>query len=145
MLTTSAPSAENVELLSLIQSESDRTNMFYVVQAMKTQESTNYKPSHYLEGVNVTTQDRMELCQWGYNVMDVCKVDRNIATVAISYFDRYLSCRGLRSVETCLANEREFQLAFVVSLPFIKDRLFGWLARSFLPVPTLTLIPRFSP
>ena len=89
-----------------------------VIRVMTNQESTVYKPSYYLRGTAVTAHDRKELCQWGYSMADVCNVDRNIATVAITYFDRYLSCRGrgLRSVEICLAGEREFQLAFIVSI-----------------------------
>ena len=96
------------------------TNMLSIVQvqAMITKELSYYKPTRYLEGVNVTAQDRSEVCQWGYSIVDVCKVDRNTTTAAISYFDRYLSCRGLRSVEICLAFQSEFQLAFVVSFSY---------------------------
>ena len=87
-----------------------------VIREMVSLESTVYKPSHYLEGTAVTAHDRKKLCQWGYSLADACKVDRNIATIAITYFDRFLSCRGLRSVEVSLRREREFQLAFVVSI-----------------------------
>jgi hypothetical protein len=92
--------------------------MIHVIQAMKRQESTAYRTSPYLQNVVVTEKDRHDLCQWGFDIMDACQecqVDRRIATVAISYFDRFLSCRDLRSVEICLAGRREFQLAFIVS------------------------------
>jgi hypothetical protein len=55
------------------------------------------------------------MCQWGFNIVDACGVERNLAVVAITYFDRFLSCRGVRVVEVCLASQREFQLAFIVS------------------------------
>ena len=86
-----------------------------VIQEMKNKESTAYRPLHYLQGTVVTPHHREKLCQWGYNLADASQIDRSIATVTITYFDRYLSCRGLKLVEICLASLREFQLAFVVS------------------------------
>jgi hypothetical protein len=87
-----------------------------IIQTMKHQESTSvYKPLPYLENVAVSASDRQKLCQWGFSVLDASKVDRHLATVAVTFFDRFLSRHGLRSVETCLAGERELQLAYVVS------------------------------
>jgi hypothetical protein len=83
---------------------------------MKHQESTAYKPLPYLANdVGVTHKDREALLQWGFRILDACKVDRHFAIVAVSFLDRFLSCRGLRSVEACLARQREFQLAYTVS------------------------------
>ena len=107
------------------QASTGQDNMYYIIsvlQAMKNQESTVYKPSPYLKGTAVTEHDRKKLCVWGYTMADKCKVDRNIATVAINYFDRFLSCHGYRSVEVCLAGVREFQLAFDVSFEGIKNQ-----------------------
>ena len=96
--------------------QGNKNNIISVIREMMIQESTIYNPSHYLEGTAVTAHDRKELCMWGYSMADVCEVDRNIATVAITYFDRFFSCRGVRSVEVCLDHQREFQLAFIVSI-----------------------------
>lgn len=85
------------------------------IQVMKLQESTTYKPLHYLDHTAVTADDRRGLCQWGFEIMNACNMKPDIAVIAIGYFDRFLSNRGLRVVEACLANQREFQLAFVVS------------------------------
>lgn len=87
-----------------------------VIEAMEHKESTTYKPFHYLKNVEVSENDREEMCKWGFGVVEAIQLDRQIATIAIQYFDRYLSNRGLRSVEICLSGQREFQLAFIVSL-----------------------------
>lgn len=86
-----------------------------VICAMKHQERTVYKQSHYLENVGVTALDRMDLCKWGFGIVDACNIDRKVATIAITYFDRFLSCRRSSAVDMCLAERRELQLAFIVS------------------------------
>jgi hypothetical protein len=86
-----------------------------IIEAMKHQESTVYRPSHYLDQMTLTSEDRASVCEWGFSLVEACDVDRNIAVVGIQYFDRFLSYRGLRVVEICLSREREFQLAFIVS------------------------------
>jgi hypothetical protein len=88
-----------------------------VIGAMCHQESTVYRPSNYLdrEGTGVTEQDRRDMCEWGYNLADACNIDRSSATVAITYLDRFLSYNRSAAVDLCLANQREFQLAFIVS------------------------------
>ena len=90
-------------------------DMISGIQVMKVQESTTYRTMHYLNQTVVTEEDRELLCQWGFNVSDACKVNHSIAVIAIGYFDRFLSKRGLRVVEVCLEDQREFQLAFLVS------------------------------
>jgi hypothetical protein len=84
---------------------------------MKVQEAITYRPGDYLYQTSVSAEDRKSLCQWGFDILDSCNANRQIAVIAIGYFDRFLSNRGLRVVEACLANVREFQLAFVVSAP----------------------------
>jgi hypothetical protein len=86
-----------------------------IIQAMKVQEASTYRPAHYLYQANVSAEDRKSLCQWGFDILNACKVNRDIAVIAIGYFDRFLSHRGLRVVEACLGNQRELQLAFIVS------------------------------
>ena len=73
------------------------------------------------------------MCQWGYRTVDACKVDRNVAVAAITYFDRFLSFRGLRVVEDCVANHSAYQLAFIVSWTTfcaLLCKLISWLLSS---------------
>ena len=86
-----------------------------IIEAMKHQECTVYRPSHHLDQMTLSPEDRVCVCKWGFELVEACDVDRNIAIVGIQYFDRFLSYRGLRVVEICLSREREFQLAFIVS------------------------------
>ena len=90
-------------------------DMIAQVRVMQLKELTSYRPLPYLNETTVTAEDRSSLCQWGFDIMDACNVNRCIAVIAIGYFDRFLSHRGSRVVEACLADQREFQLAFVVS------------------------------
>ncbi|KAL3788741.1 hypothetical protein HJC23_012297 [Cyclotella cryptica] len=93
----------------------DFSQTISVIQVMKRQELTAYRTSDYLDHSTATHHDRLSVCQWGFKIVDACGVDRNIAVIAITYLDRFLSCRGSRVVELCLSSQREFQLAFVVS------------------------------
>eukprot|EP00804_Cyclotella_cryptica_P004276 CCRYP_013485-RA/>CCRYP_013485-RA protein AED:0.03 eAED:0.03 QI:201/1/1/1/1/1/2/145/298 len=94
----------------------DFSQTISVIQVMKRQELTAYRTSDYLDHSTATHHDRLSVCQWGFKIVDACGVDRNIAVIAITYLDRFLSCRGSRVVELCLSSQREFQLAFVACL-----------------------------
>eukprot|EP00956_Cyclotella_meneghiniana_P006118 scaffold7977_cov77-Cyclotella_meneghiniana.AAC.1 len=87
-----------------------------IIQTMMVQESSTYMTSHYLHRAAVTAEERAWLCQWGFDILDACEINRTIAVIAIGYFDRYLSNRGLECVEVCLSNQRDFQLAFITCL-----------------------------
>ena len=87
-----------------------------IIHTMMRQELTRYKSRHYLDGtITVTEQDRSSLCTWGYDITDACSMNRKVAAIAIGYFDRFMSNRNVRAVEVCLADPKEFQLAFIVS------------------------------
>ena len=86
-----------------------------IIQVMKQQESTVYKPSEYSEQTAITSDFRRAMCQWGYDIVDACKKDPVLAEIAIRYFDRLMSKRSLRIVDICMTRPREFQLAFMVS------------------------------
>jgi hypothetical protein len=96
--------------------EDDSSDVISIIRTMQHQENTVYRPCDYLAGTYISPQDRMDVCQWGFQISDAVEVDRSIAVIAITYFDRFLSRRGLRAVEVCLRRKREFQLAFIVSL-----------------------------
>ena len=92
-------------------------DMISRVRVMQLQEKTTYITLDYLNqnNVTVTAEERRDLCQWGFDILDRLEVNRYIAVVAIGYFDRFLSHSGSIVVEICLRDLREFQLAFVVS------------------------------
>ncbi len=109
------------------------------LQAMQHKEQTDYKiPADYLflscskshhrrprqqlsirQDVDITPlvtfQDRRVMCQWGYDIVDACQIDRKIVCVAISYFDRFLCTNSLQAMEALLSR-RTFQLCFVACL-----------------------------
>jgi hypothetical protein len=87
-----------------------------IIRVMNVLQATSYKSFHYLDQTSVSVEDRKALCQWGFDVMDACNLNHDITIIAIGYFDRFFSNRGLRVVEAYLANQRQFQLAFIVSL-----------------------------
>jgi hypothetical protein len=87
-----------------------------IIQVMNVLQATTYKSFHYLDQTSVSAEDRKALCQWGFDIMNACDLSHDITIIAIGYFDRFFSNRGLRVVEACLDNRREFQLAFIVSL-----------------------------
>ena len=118
--TSSSPSSiEPVELTEhrwrQLCSSYKLTEKISVIHAMLRQESTTYKAYHYLEDTIVTEQDRSSLCAWGYGITTACNMNPKVAAIAIGYFDRFMSKRNTRAVEACLAGQREFQLAFIVS------------------------------
>ncbi|EED95571.1 predicted protein [Thalassiosira pseudonana CCMP1335] len=47
------------------------------------------------------------LCEWSYRIVELCQLDRQVAVVAIQYFDRFLATSISR---------REFQLASISCL-----------------------------
>ncbi|KAL7535812.1 hypothetical protein ACHAXR_006749 [Thalassiosira sp. AJA248-18] len=52
---------------------------------------------------------REKICEWCFQVVDHCDIDRDVVSTALSYFDRYLSCH------TSVA-ENMFQLVAMTSL-----------------------------
>ncbi|KAL7533554.1 hypothetical protein ACHAXR_005307 [Thalassiosira sp. AJA248-18] len=106
------------------------------LQFMQDQES-----SHYQCGGNtvdyfttkyattVTPSDRRTMCTWSYDIVDACSIDREVACIAMSYFDRFMMLctttttttstnynSSSRRAKAALASRREFQLAFIACL-----------------------------
>lgn len=110
-----------------LQSNHEPSNTPYLtehIHTMRRQEETTYKSDvDYLgqslqhsrsSTIVVTPADRKAMCTWSYNIVDTCRIDRSIAAVAISYFDRFMgSSTSDRVVQLCLSRRREFQLAFI--------------------------------
>ncbi|KAL7545210.1 hypothetical protein ACHAWF_008557 [Thalassiosira exigua] len=90
---------------------------------MVEQESSHYQisESHCAlpASSTVTPADRRTMISWAYDIADACSVDREVACVAASHFDRLL--RSEPSSPSCLAvralsSRRDYQLAFVACL-----------------------------
>lgn len=77
----------------------------YEIETIKQGQSSDiifpYCPASLIE--------REDICEWCYQVIDQCDIDRSIVSIAMSYFDRYLSC--LESI-----NETLVQLVGMTSL-----------------------------
>lgn len=91
---------------------------------MRTQEQTEYKCStNYFSSaksrrrkpVISTPQDRSTLMKWAYEILDACNIERSVAGIAISYFDRFM-CTTSRRAKNALASKHEFQLVFISCL-----------------------------
>lgn len=95
--------------------------------AMLKQEQTAYAPSgdylspSSLRGENFSgaptpsPDDRRLLCLWSYDIIDLCELDRSVACIAFSYFDRFMSSDSRRA-QFALVSRHEFQLAFCAAL-----------------------------
>eukprot|EP01082_Thalassiosira_pseudonana_P015116 g13575.t1 g13575 contig82:33939-35021(-) len=95
--------------------------------AMLKQEQTAYAPSgdylspSSLRGENFSgaptpsPDDRRLLCLWSYDIIDLCELDRSVACIAFSYFDRFMSSDSRRA-RFALVSRHEFQLAFCAAL-----------------------------
>jgi hypothetical protein len=84
---------------------------------MLSQEKT-YKCYDYLNSIEsaVCAADRQALCVWGYSIIAACTgVDKSVAAVAVSYFDRYLSVPK-SSTKEAVQDTTQLQLAFVSCL-----------------------------
>jgi len=54
---------------------------------------------------------REKICEWCYQVVDHCDIDRGVVSIALDYFDRFLSCQTSSS-----RAEISFQLVSMTSL-----------------------------
>jgi|EP00970_Alexandrium_tamarense_P014249 hypothetical protein len=85
---------------------------------------------YFPNGDIITTDDRKAMCKWSYTIVDGCKLSRQVAVVAIQYFDRFLCTAATlddslfdgrrllssRRATIALVSRREFQLAFISCL-----------------------------
>mmetsp|Transcript_24482 Transcript_24482/g.51279 ORF Transcript_24482/g.51279 Transcript_24482/m.51279 type:complete len:279 (+) Transcript_24482:363-1199(+) len=54
---------------------------------------------------------REKICEWCYQVIDHCDIDRGVVSIALDYFDRFLSCQTSSSIA-----EISFQLVSMTAL-----------------------------
>lgn len=88
---------------------------------MQQQEQEScYRAADYLaprsqRAIAVTSSDRRTMCSWSYDIVDACSIDREVACIAMSYFDRFMSTDSKRA-HAALVSRRDFQLAFIACL-----------------------------
>jgi hypothetical protein len=100
------------------------------------QSSSSSLPPRSDVAVAVTPEERKTMILWSYDVVDACSIDREIACIAASYFDRFMSLAASSSSSSssldgtatsgmrraiCLARDallsrKSFQLVYIVCL-----------------------------
>lgn len=88
------------------------------LQFMLEQEETHYQvgcDDYFPPWAAVSSSDRQTMCSWSYDIVNACSIPREVACIAMSYFDRFM-CTSSRRALTALASRREFQLAFITCL-----------------------------
>lgn len=90
---------------------------------MQTQEKQYQVQGDYLLSSHciVTTTDRRTMCDWSYTVVDACNIEREMACIGISYFDRFMSTAsiiggGSKVATEALHSRRTFQLVYIACL-----------------------------
>jgi len=90
------------------------------LQFMLEQEETHYQvglgcDDYFPPWAAVSSSDRQTMCSWSYDIVNACSIPREVACIAMSYFDRFM-CTSSQRARTALASRREFQLAFITCL-----------------------------
>ena len=88
---------------------------------MQEQEENFYHPSSCPASF---PEDRRIMASWSYDIVDACSIDRELACIGMSYFDRFICTPVGRSTiitasSSCKNNgsrRRKFQLAFLTCL-----------------------------
>jgi hypothetical protein len=84
-----------------------------ILAVMIQKESSAYQCQDYLvssvTAIEVTADDRKQLVDWCFSIVDICSFQRETVATAMNLLDRYLSIPSAFAVE-CLQDRREFQL-----------------------------------
>lgn len=94
-----------------IPSTSSNPYFFDQLRLMRLQESTTYRISRDFLG-----DPRKQMLSWAFQVVDSCKIDRQVAISAITYLDRFLAGCDCQSLEDVLSSKQDFQTCFVACL-----------------------------
>ena len=84
---------------------------------MQEQESDYHVGLDYmsLSQTIVTPENRRIMCLWTYKIVDLCAIDREVACIAMSYLDRFMTTSSHRATHA-LQSRTEYQLASVSCL-----------------------------
>ena len=116
----------------------DEQDLFGCISTM-LQKEENYLCHDYLDGKvapaaaaaqrltesgssTIDESCRAKMCEWVFHVIDSTRLQRETASVAMNYLDRFLCSSSARAVQA-RSNRREYQLASMVCL-YIAGELF---------------------
>lgn len=117
---TSSPTMLHPKPQHLLPSKDDPSYLLDHLLFMQEQESSHYRVTgDYLSTLhgkaNVTPDDRRTMISWSFNIVDVCSIDREMACIGASYFDRFMSTSAVGAADA-MRSRRSFQLAFITCL-----------------------------
>ena len=87
--------------------------------------STNDKSTPNISSSMVTSADRRTMCNWSYDIVDACQIDREVAVIGMNYFDRYMSLSTTAAdtasssstlSSTAPTTRKSFQLTYITCL-----------------------------
>jgi len=124
---------QHIQLANKNNGNSNNPHLIDQLHFMQEQETTHYQITENYLAISpwstiVTSTDRRTMCSWSYDIVDACSIDREIACIGMSYFDRFMctatssSCSTSSSsssssrAKNALTSRREFQLAFIACL-----------------------------
>ena len=73
----------------------------------------------------VTSADRRTMCNWSYDIVDACQIDREVAVIGMNYFYRYMSLSTTAAdtasssstlSSTAPTTRKSFQLTYITCL-----------------------------
>ena len=68
----------------------------------------------------VSSSDRRTMCSWSYDIVDACSIDREIAVIGMTYFDRFMSRVTSSSASNTTINNKNSNNN--VSSPYVQSR-----------------------
>lgn len=113
----------NIAVGSMMQEE----DLYNVLSAMLRREE-DYRCHNYLEfdssdaKIDVDETCRTKMCEWIYQVVDCTRLQRETASVSMSYLDRFM-CTSSPSAEKARLNRKEYQLVVLTTL-YIATKIF---------------------
>jgi hypothetical protein len=102
-------------------------DLYNVLSAMLRREE-DYRCHNYLEfdssdaKIDVDETCRTKMCEWIYQVVDCTRLQRETASVSMSYLDRFM-CTSSPSAEKARLNRKEYQLVVLTTL-YIATKIF---------------------
>ena len=124
-----------IDQLNFMQ-EQESSSLYQCTDYLSTCTTTSTKSSSSSSSSNssckVSSSDRRTMCSWSYDIVDACSIDREIAVIGMTYFDRFMSLVTSSSSASASDNttnnntnnnmspyvqsRRSFQLAYITCL-----------------------------
>jgi hypothetical protein len=114
---------DNVAIGSMMHEE----DLYNVIAVMLRREE-DYRCHNYLEfdssetNIDIDETCRTKMCEWIYQVVDCTRLQRETASVSMSYLDRFM-CTSSPSAEKARLNRKEYQLVVLTTL-YIATKIF---------------------